>query len=133
MNGQASELGSAPDQFAELVGIIELEPCGDVAAQGDWAIVGSVIVRGLVLEVMPRLNLDPLQRHMLFLAACQVWLRGCMALHGWRYWPGLGYVAGVEVRRPAERSFLCAAASARWSSGSTAPRTASGSSVPSGR
>jgi hypothetical protein len=126
----------APGPLTELVGIIELEPCGNAVVHGDWTTIGSVVIaQGHEIEVAPRRGIDTSQRSQLDMAATQAWLYGLAALMGWRYQSDVGYVTGVEVRRADRaRDFRCAAAiSSRCSSDSATPRTSSGSSVPSGR
>lgn len=136
MTGENDELGVLPGDLAELLGIIEWAPCGDVDVRGDWAVVGSVITTGDpgAVELMPRRGLDGWAGYTLFAAAVAVSLYGLEALEGWRYRAELdAYVVGVEMRLPADRPARCAAMSATWSSDSPVPRTTSGSSVPSGR
>lgn len=131
-----TEPGSIPDDLAEVVDIVVLAPCGDVAIHDEWSTVGSVaIAQDHAIEVMPRRGIDKFQRRLLFSVAAQVWLFGLDALGGWRYRSDVGYVAGVEVRRGDRgRAFRCAAAtSSRCSSDSAVPRTASESSDPSDR
>lgn len=136
MTGDSDELSSMPNDLAELLGIVEWEPCGDVDVRGDWAIVGSVIADdgGEGIEVVPRQGLGSAAQYTLYAAAAAVCCFGIKALEGWRYRAELGvYVVGVEMRLPVDRLVRCAAIAATRSSDSSVPRTTSGSSVPSGR
>jgi hypothetical protein len=99
MTSMEPELGSTPEDLARLVGITICEPCGTVATQGEWAIVGSVIQHGKEVEAVPREGALPAQCDVVLEMATQVCLQGRKALTGWRFFYGIGWSTDVRVRR----------------------------------
>lgn len=106
-------------------------PHGAVGIRNGWAIVGTVILTGAVVEVVPRCDLSAQQYARLLATAAQIWLHGIDGAQGWKWSPRLGWVVGVGMRYSVEsvrrsRASMC-------SSDSGTPLVPAGSSVPSAR
>lgn len=107
----------------DTFGLVYSEPFGAMRPRNGWAIIGSLIVADAGIEIVPRLGIDPAQRHCLIITAGDIWLRGRGNGAAWKFHPDLGWVAGVSARHPYEdRSFLLASpAMCSSPSGSTHP------------
>lgn len=87
-------------QELAMLGIIVAPTCGSIASRGDWLVVGTIVFAGLSLNVIPREGLTGAQRSRLYSAVVQVWLHGRHTLHGWAWWPEIGWVVDVAIRQP---------------------------------
>jgi len=114
MTSMEPELGSTPEVLARLVGITISDPCGTVAIQGKWAIVGSVIQLGESVEAVPREGATGVQSDLVVVMATLVALRGREALTDWQYFSGVGWTTDVRVRHPYDERLRRRSSSA-WS------------------
>ncbi len=121
MTSMEPELGSAPEDLARLIGIEISPPCGTVAVQGDWAIVGSVVVHvhGRPVEAVPREGVHDDEKQFLLMMATRVCCRGRAALSGWRYNSEVGWATDVRVHRNYEDRFRRRSSSMCSSEGGT--------------
>lgn len=100
---------NAEGLMLDTFGITFSEPYGAIRPRNGWAIIGSLIVSAAGIEIVPRYGIDSAQRHCLVTISGQIWLRGRGNGAGWKYHPGLGWVAGVAARFPySDRPFLAA-------------------------
>ncbi len=80
-----------------IVGIVEAKPSGTIAAEGGWAVIGTVILNGGEVRKVPRRGLSSEQSLAFDAASEAVWLHGRDALRGWRFHPRIGWLLDVRV------------------------------------
>lgn len=98
--------GTAP---LDIVGVRVADPFGDIARDGDWINIGTLVQRDDV-EVIPRRDASAAHLERLTAAAVQVWMHGRGVLGCWVHHPRLGWIVDVIVRDPEGAAERCESA-----------------------
>jgi hypothetical protein len=119
-SSRLSEKGCRSAEIDEIAGIVELAAYGVIdASDGGGVIIGSVLLIGGLVVVVPRHGLSGSQRVTLAAEADRIWRHGRTGA-GWSYDDSVGgWVVGVRVCDPSDSSAMtCAAIPARCSADS---------------
>lgn len=115
-----------------LPGIRMLDPEGEVEYRNGWAIIGTLVDTGDLIDTIPRIELSASQAERLLAAAAGVWAFGRPYLEGWMQ-TGKEWVVDVKMRHPALSGRRRDRARAILAAEGVSPLVCAGLRVPSGR